>query len=68
MPRYRFKFLLFIRGYDIMMAIPMKWRTPNIMNSEGMKIHVTSVTPKPNEKILRPLFKYFSKDLLFYPQ
>ena len=41
-----------------MIVIPIKWRTPKIMNSCGIKIHVTKVTISPNENILIPRLKY----------
>ena len=58
-PKKRFKNLRFKKGYARIIDIPMKWRTPNIMNSWGIKIHVTTVINSPNENIFKPLLKYF---------
>ena len=41
------------------MDIPIKWGTPNIINSGGIKIHVAIVTRRPNKNILSPVLRYF---------
>ena len=41
------------------MDIPIKWSTPNIMNSCGIKIQVARVIKSPSENILSPLLRYF---------
>ena len=62
-PKNRFRDLRFKKGYAKIMDIPMKCRTPNIMNSWGIKIHVATVINSPNENIFKPLLRYFLNEI-----